>query len=174
MHRRPNAGGLIRAAREPLNKSWSPDEPKGRDGKARRRPVKGPTQCAATQPAQPFGPPEGRLAACGLRKPCRAAGRLPMAATPSPAAESGALGERDLFRGSLVCCPANEWALVPRPFLVPGKGRRRPVAGPTQGGATRPGAKRATSDHSYLRDSILAIRCAHHRGWFVILPPHRG
>ena len=58
------------------------------------------TKCAATQPARPLGPPEGRPAAHGQQNP-RAAGRLPMAATTSPPASSRALGGRDLFRGSL-------------------------------------------------------------------------
>ena len=45
----------------------------------------------------PFGP--------SRRASRRAVARLAMAATPSPPANSGALGERDLFRGYLVCCP---------------------------------------------------------------------
>ena len=38
------------------------------------------------------------------------------------------------------------------------KGRQRGVAGPTQGGATRPGAETAMNNHTYLRDSTLRAR----------------
>ena len=49
----------------------------------------------------PLGPPKGAPAAGGLWNSRRALGCLTMPTTPSQPANSGALGERDLFRGCL-------------------------------------------------------------------------
>ncbi len=65
--------------------------------------------------ALPKGAP--RRTDCAI--PARAAGCLPMAAAPPPPANSGALGERDLFRGSLGAPPE------PCRFTMPSADRRR-------------------------------------------------